>query len=238
MGIYTDLATGSSTIKAAKPRVGLGRASAEALLAQAEKFDPTIASDYAAQDEVQTIPEQTDAGAGDTYTLNIVIPKIAINITTAAIAYDATAATIEAAIDTAATAATWTDWTNADISVAEENSAGLDDGYITLTFDGDSVTERGVEVIVLTATGFTKSGVSARTTGGQTDRKATMALFYLGVVTGTLQDSVEAPSDWTKPAALVKRPRYGLIKDLAHQAAVEDGSDDVITAVNALYDLQ
>lgn len=239
MGIYTNLATTSQTIKAAKPRVGLDRSSAEQLLAKAAKYDPAIATAYAAQDEVQTFAEETDAGAGDTYTLTIDVPKLAVgSFTTAAIAYDATAATIETAIDVAATAAGVTGWTNGDISVAEENSAGLSDGYITLTFDGTSVSEQPVEISVLTATGFTSVGNATRTTGGQCDREATQALFDLGIVEGTLQNSLEAPSDWAKPEALVKRPRYNLIKDLAHQAAYEDGSDDVITAVLALYNLQ
>lgn len=235
MGVYVNLATGSQSITKAKPRVGLDRASAEVLLAKAAVLDPTIRTAYAAKDEVQTILEQTDAGAGDTYTLTIVLPRLAVGtFTTAGIAYDAVAATIETAIDVAATAAGVTDWTNADISVTMAGAAGVDDGTVTLTFDGASVTEQPVDAAVLTATGFTKTGVVARTTGGQVDREATQVMFDLGIVTGSLQKSGETPT-WTKPTALLKRPRSGLIRDLAVQAVYEDGDDAALDAVIALY---
>lgn len=238
MGIYTNLATGSQSIgPAAKPRVGLDRSSAEQLLNRAAILDPAIATAYAAADEVQTILEQTDAGVGDTYTLTISIPKIGIVFTTAGIAYDAVDTVIESAIDTAATAITWTAWTNADISVSMAGAAGVDDGTVTLTFDGTSVTETPVDVTVLTATGFTKTGVVARTTGGQVDREATQALIGLGIVSGSLQKSGDTPT-WTKPTTkLLKEPRISLIQDLAFQAVYEDGSDEAYEAVAALYSL-
>lgn len=235
MGVYTNLATLSQSITKAKPRVGLDRASAEVLLAKAAILDPAIRTAYAAADEVQTILEQTDAGAADTYTLKVVLPRLATGtFTTAGIAYDATAATIETAVDVAATSAGVTSWTNGDITVAEENSAGVSDGYVTLTFDGASVTEQPVDATVLTATGFTKTGVVARTTGGQVDREATQVMFDMGVIAGSLQKSGDTPT-WTKPTALLKRPRSGLIRDLAVQAVYEDGSNEALDAVNALY---
>ena len=237
MGVFTNLATLSQSIKAAKPRVGLDRSSAEQLLNKAAILDPTIRTAYAAADEVQTIPHQSSSGAGDTYTLTVVLPKLASGtFTTAGIAYDATAATIETAIDVAATAAAVTSWTNGDITVAEAGSAGVSDGAVTLTFDGASVTEQPVDVVVLTATGWTKDGTEVRTTGGQVDREATQALYDMGVVAGSLQKSGDTPT-WTKPTALLKRPRYGLIQDLAVQAVYEDGDDAAYDAVAALYDL-
>lgn len=236
MGIYTDLATGSETIAPAKPRVGLDRSSAEQLLSKAVRYDPTVGSVYAAADEVQTIPEQTDAGAADTYTLTVSLPKLAVGtFTTAGIAFDATAATIESAIDTAATTASVTGWTNGDISVAESGAAGVSDGTVTLTFDGTSVTEQPALATVLVATGFTSSGDAVRTTGGQSDRKATQALYELNVVAGTLQASGDTPA-WTRPEGIGQsRPRYGLIKDLALQAVYEDGTDDAYDAIVELY---
>lgn len=237
MGVYTNLATLSQSITKAKPRVGLDRSSAEQLLAKAAVLDPAIRTAYAAADEVQTIPHQSSSGAADTYTLTIAIPKIGISITTAAIAYDAVDTVIETAIDVAATAATWTAWTNADISVAMAAAAGVSDGAITLTFDGTSVTETPVDVVVLTATGWTKDGTEVRTTGGQVDREATQALIELGVVSGSLQKSGDTPT-WTKPTVkLLKEPRISLIQDLAVQAVYEDGSDEAYDAVAALYSL-
>ena len=239
MGIYTNLATGSVSIAASKPRAGLDRASAEQLLSKASQHDPLIGTVYAAKDEVQTIPHQSDSWAADTYTLTISLPRLAVGtFTTAAIAYNATAATIETAIDVAATSASVTGWTNGDITVAEVGSAGVSDDAVTLTFDGASVTEQPAEATVLAATGFTAVTPVVRTTGGQVDREATQALFALNVISGTLQQSAEAPSDWVRPAGVGQsRPRAGLIKDLAVQATWEDGTDDAYNAIAALYQL-
>ncbi len=238
MGIYTNLVTGSQSIgPAAKPRVGLDRSSAEQLLNKAAVIDPVVRTAFAAANEVQTILEQTDAAAADTYTLTVSIPKIGITFTTAAIAYNAVDTVIETAIDVAATAITWVAWTNADISVSMAGAAGVDDGTVTLTFDGTSVAETPVDATVLTATGFTKTGVIARATGGQVDRDATQALIDLGIVAGTLQKSGDTPT-WTKPTTkLLKEPRISLIQDLAFQAVYEDGSDEAYDAVAALYAL-
>ena len=153
MGIYTDLATTSSTITPAAPRVGLDRASAHQLLSKAAIHDPSVGTDYAAADEDDQIDQLTGTPTGGTYTLTFTMPTTGETFTTAAIAYNATAATIEGAIDTAATSASITDWTNGDISVSEENSAGLSDGYcdflcenavgempVLITIDTSSVT--------------------------------------------------------------------------------------------------
>ena len=235
MGIYTNLITGGQTLKAAKPRVGLGRASAEFLLNA--KNDSAAATGFTAADEIQTLVEQTDAGVGDTYTLTISLPRLLVGtFTTAAIAYDAINTTIETAIDVAATAAGVTDWTNADISVAMGAAAGLDDGNITLTFDGDSVTGQPVAVSVLTATGFTKSGVFVRGTSGQPIRNASQALFELGIVAGTLNNCLAAPTDWVKPTAtVVKKPRMNVIKDIMCQVDFENGNSLTSAVIAVLY---
>jgi hypothetical protein len=235
MGIYTDLA--STNPIPGKPRVGLDRASGEQLLAKASYIDPTVGAAYAAGNEVTVIPEQTDAGAADTYTLTITPYGKYANeapITTAAIAYNAVDTAIQSALDTAFAA--WTGWTNADIAVTMGGAAGLDDGTVTLTFSGTSVSGAPF-VVTLTPTGFTETAGITRTAGSG-DRKALQALFELNVVTGTIHNAGEAPSDWTKPATNGQtRPRRQLILDLAIQAAVEDGSDLVYDTVVALYPL-
>ena len=236
MGIYTNLATTTAFIKTSKPRVGLDRSSANQMLNKADVFDPAIGSAYAAGNEVQTIPTQTDSGAADTYTLTINLPRLAVGtFTTAAIAYDAVDTVIETAIDVAATSAAVTGWTNADISVSMGGAAGASDGTVILTFDGTSVANQPVELTVLTATGFTKDGPVVRTTGGQQNRQATQALYELNAIAGTLQQSAEAPT-WTKPESNGQtRPRTSLLRDLALQTIVEDGTEDAYDAIVALY---
>lgn len=233
MGIYTDLASTSPI--AAKPlAVGLDRSSNSQMLANAEIADPALRTVNAATDEVTTIPEQTDAGAADTYTLTLTFHgRLAgeAPITTAAIAYNAVDTVIESAIDTAMAA--FPSWTNADISVAMGGAAGLDDGTVTLTFDGASVTGAGVEVD-LVATGFTETTPIVRTATGQADRKATQALMDLNVISGALHAAPALPT-WTKPESFGRRPRTHLIGDLARMTVAEDGNSDAYDAVKALY---
>lgn len=235
MGIYTDLA--SSTQFGPKPRVGLDRSSAEQLLGKAQFIDPTVRPEYAAADNVVVYAEQTDSAATDTYTLTVEFfgALKGLSFTTAAIAYNAVASAIESAIDTAATGVV-PGWTNGDISVAMGGAAGLDDGTITLTFDGTSVTETPATV-TLTPTGFTLVGSANGTrTGGQGDRKALMALFELNVVSGTVHAAGDEPTDWVRPASTGQsRPRYDLIRGLAVLASQEDGTDHVFNKVKALY---
>jgi len=235
MGIYTDLASTSPI--PGKPRVGLDRTSGEQLLSKAALHDPSVGSAYAGADEVSVIPEQTDAGAADTYTITLEFPTVAggTTVTTAAIAYNAVPATIEGAIDTAMTSASFPSWTNADISVSGSGAAGIDDGTVTLTFDGTSVNNIPC-LVTWTATGFTANGSTTRSTPGQVDRKAAQALFELNVISGSLWNSGEQPSGLTRPASNGQsRPRYQLIRDLAIQAAVENGKDYIYDAVVALY---
>ncbi len=80
--------------------------------------------------------DATDHTGGD-FTLTVELFN-GETFTTAAIAFDATAAETETAIDVAATAAAITGWVNGHISVAA-SGIDLQDGTLTLTFDGASV---------------------------------------------------------------------------------------------------
>jgi hypothetical protein len=112
----------------------------------------------------------------------------------------------------------------------------LDDGTVTITSDGASVLNEPADLVDLTATGFTKTGPVTKTTSGSGARKAVEALFELNVVSGTVNDPVDAPSDWVKPATNGQtRPRTKLIRDLCLAAAADDGNDNVYDAVVALY---
>ncbi|GAG37900.1 unnamed protein product [marine sediment metagenome] len=214
--------------------MGLSRSSAEQLLSKAAQHDPDVPAAYAAQDEVSVIPEQTDAGAADTYTLTFDFPVSGLSVTTAAIAYDAVDTVIETAVDVAFTTASYPSWTNADISVSMGGAAGLDDGTVTFTFDGASVT--GLACVVdWTATGFTENGSTART-GGQGDRKALAALITLNALAGAVHNIGDPVTEYTKPEPTGQsRPRAGLLRDLGLQVSVEEGSDDVLNRVIVLY---
>lgn len=230
MGIYTDLA--STNPIPSKPRVGLDRSSGEQLLAKAAKHDPDVKTAYAAASAVTRIPALTGTPTGGNYTLTVVIPTLGVEFTTASIAYNANAATIESAIDTASPAAV----PNGDLSVAEEGSAGLSDGYIDITAE-DAVASMPVHISIADVD-LAGGGVDVPvlTTAGQGNRKAAQALYELNVISGTLWTSGLAVSGLSKPESNGQsRPRYQLIRDLALMAAVEDGTDDIYNAVVALY---
>lgn len=232
MGIYTDLASGDQI--PSKPRVGLDRSAGEQLLAKSANIGPTVKTAYAAQDEVTRIAAHTGTPVSGNYTITVEFPTLGITYTTASIAYNATAATIETALDTASPAAV----PNGDVVVSEEGAAGLSDGYCDFTCE-DAVAEIPclISIADVDMSGGSPGAVT-RTTPGQSDRKAAMALFELNVISGSLWNSGEQPS-LTKPASSGQsRPRFQLIHDLAVEAAVEDGKNYIYDAVMALYPRQ
>ncbi len=107
--------------------------------------DVPYPSGFEADDDVQSVATYPITVTAGNFTLTVTM-RNGETFTTASIAYDATAGTIETAIDVAATGEI-TDWTNGDITVAL--GTNLNAGAMTLTFDGDSVkeTNQGTTVI-------------------------------------------------------------------------------------------
>ena len=98
-----------------------------------------------ARDELQSIATHVPTVSGGTFTLAFVLAS-SESFTTAALAHEATAGTIETAIDVAATAAGVVGWANGDISVA---GGHLNTNPVTLTFDGTSVKEQNHALVVM-----------------------------------------------------------------------------------------
>jgi hypothetical protein len=109
-------------------------------------------------DEVQTIQQFVNDPTGGTWTLTIDLDA-EDPFTTAPIAYNANAAAIEAAIDTAATAAAVTGWTNGDISVS---GGPLTTANVVLTFDGTSVQETNHPLSSVNGSGLTLGSESGQ----------------------------------------------------------------------------
>jgi hypothetical protein len=87
----------------------------------------------AGTDEVQSLAAIASTSGNWTLTITLTGKD---PFTTASIAFNASAATIETAIDTAATTASVPNWTNGDISAS---GGPINSGAVTLTFDGSSV---------------------------------------------------------------------------------------------------
>lgn len=230
MGLYTDLASGVQT--GPKPNVGLDRSSAQQLLSKAHLHDSGVRPAFAEADAVTRIGAHTFADPDGTYTLTVSIPTLGVLFTTAALAHDANAAAIEAAIDTASPASV----PNGDLAVTEGGSAGLEDGFIDITAE-DAVAGMPV-YITIDGGGDVFPGAVTLTSAGQADRKGAQALYDLNVIAGTLWASGLSVSGLTKPDTNGQtRARRHLALGLAKIAAVEDGSDAIYDAVVALYPL-
>lgn len=227
MGNYADL---SAIVNGADPQVGNFRVSDHRF--ESEPLDLTLATSNSAQSAVAEISELVDSDGG-TYTLTVSIPTRGITYTTAAIAYNAAAATIETALDTASPATVG----DGEIAVDDSGSAGLSDGDLTLTASG-SIADMPVLISIdaSSVTGTSAGGEVTYTTEGQGDRSAVQALFTLAIVTGTLPQSGVAPTDWVKPAPIGRtRPKEYQIKQIATRAALEEGNEAYYNAVAALY---
>ena len=175
--------------------------------------------------------------SGGNYTLTVNATANGITYTTASLAHNATAATIEAALDTASPATVG----DGDITVAEEGSAGLSDGYCTFTCDGNLA-----EVpVLITSTDVDLSGSGnglgaiTYTTEGRMNRYATQAIAELNIALGALDhQSGTAPTLTTAAAnyiGWVDRASLAVIRWLGLACTVEDGTTDMQDALEVLY---
>lgn len=161
-------------------------------------------------DEVQVLAQFVRAPSGGTYTLRFE-DEDGNSFTTAAIAYNAAAATVETAIDTAASG--YPSFTPGDISVSGTGSAGLSDGTVTITFDGASVDEKDWEPIIIDGAALTGVTVSSGTTLGlqsvalnsdNTDLVPVGARFTIATETGTPIHTVTARDNNAADAATLR----------------------------------
>ncbi len=189
--------------------------------------------------EVQTVNQLTPTVSGGNFTINIVDELAGAHLT-ANIAYDATAAEIETAIDVKMTSDAYGGWANGDISVAL--TGDLTANAATITFDGDSVTgkdqgQTAIADVNLAAAGGING--QSETTSGQVKRYAWAIMWAHGMVTSVPeQGDAMANSDTldTTPATTTAHwPGPALRKLLAWQAAIDDNNATLRTQLEALF---
>ena len=173
--------------------------------------------------------------SGGTFTLTITL-KGESPFTTAAIAFDADAATIEGAIDTAATAASLGGWANGNISVA---GGPLTTTPVTLTFDGAFVDQEKHTLTTAdggSLTGGGSMGAITETTRGQSKRNAWAVLELVGVVSGIppAQGSISPITKGTGNGSALY-PDPFVLRKLCEEANAEDGNPDGL--LDALLDV-
>jgi hypothetical protein len=196
----------------------------------------TTTPGVAGTDEVQTIAIFPAPVASGNYTLTINVTTDAA-FDTANIAYDANAATIQTAVDTAATG-NITAWENGAITVT---GGPLTTAPVVLTFDGVSVDNADQVTTIVNDIDLDPdySGATTVTTNGQTVRLALSALNVMGVIdspppaqgttSGLVATTTRASNPWM--------PRQETLQALAMQAAIDDGTDGMYGALMATMGL-
>ncbi len=200
MGIYSDLLSGAQTIDTGLNDADAIKVSGDKVATrQIDKLkalrDRDYPADFGEADEVQSIAIYDGTVSGGDFTLAFTL-KSGEAFETAAIAYDANAATIEGAIDTAAAAASVAGFVAGDIAVT---GGPLTTTPVVLTYSGDSVAAQNHGEVVIDGTGLTGGGTAgdeSTTTNGQSDRAALAALFACSAITGTVPAQGATPSDF------------------------------------------
>lgn len=186
--------------------------------------DPAYPAALDTKDEVQSIAQFIPTVSGGDFTLTVLLDN-GETFTTADIVYNASAVTIESAIDTAASG-TVTGWTNGDISVS---GGDLNTAPVVLTFDGTSVAGANHALTIADGTGLTgggSMGAITETTAGQTKRTSWAVLEIIGATTG----SVPAQGEITPITGSDGRHKFAqfpnnlVLRHLCQEADAEDGS--------------
>ena len=219
MGVFQDFLDNAKTFKSTDP---VARFVQQIINRQ---LDPALPSAAAAADEVQSWATSTQSSGNATLTFEFGDERF----TTGNVAFNAAAATIETAIDSAATTAGIAGWTNGDITVG---GGAVNVAPVTFTFDGTSVTERGVQLISVTDVDGAGGawGAVTRTTTGQPARNALGVLFALAVLDDA---TVPGPKDDVSNdgVAIGSADRYGkfpqwALRDIARELAGQDGNNN------------
>jgi hypothetical protein len=229
MGLISDFLNASVGIDHNLPIDPLDRRAYRELQALEDEGAFALPASLQAADELQSIAIYVPTVSGGTFTLEFVLASDE-TFTTAGIAFDANAATIEGAIDTAATTASIVGWTNGDISVA---GGPLTTTPVTLTFDGTSVKEQNHDLVVMddgSLSGGGSGGVITTTTEGQSDRLGYGILTQYGILAGTV------PAEDVVPTALAAAASPGerrlsaeTIQAIALEIAVTEGNNLAIS---------
>ena len=193
------------------------------------QVDPESNAAAAATNAVHSlaVSDQTSGNFTLTFTL-----RNGETFTTGNIAFNAAAATIETAIDSAATSASITGWTNGDISVS---GGAVNANPVVFTFDGDSVSGTIHPITVLTDVDGAGGdwGAVSITTDGQSARYALDVLIALGALDdGTIatQTAAASNSGFAAGGNFNKVPGW-VVRDLAREMAAEDDNNNTYHSV-------
>jgi len=158
MGVYADFITNTTVVDKTEPQVAIDRTAYNELVRRRDELDPAAPSAYDTANEVQSVGAFTGTFTGGNYTLTIAPPGVSA-LTTANIAHNANAATVEGALNTVCTG-NIVGWTNGDISVA---GGDLTSAPLTLAFDG-ILTQKNMGATVIADVDLTDGSANAANT--------------------------------------------------------------------------
>lgn len=187
--------------------------------------DVAVPAAYAAKNEVQNVAIYSGTVSGGTFTMTIKLRNKPA-FTTAAIAFNAAAATIQTAID-AASPATVVD---GDIVVT---GGPLTTTPLVVTYSGATVSGQNHGQLTIDGAllaGGGSVGAITTSTEGQTVRNARAVMLNLGLITDAtppVQGLTTAP---TAGANLLRIPPW-VVRELAQEVAFEDGENSVYQSI-------
>ena len=140
MGVFSDILASTKRLDINVPITALHKIAIREIDDIIARGDVAYPAGLLMGNSVHSLIDWATDPIGGTFTVTFTLDS-GETFTTAAIAFNAVAATIETAIDVAATAASIVGWTNGDITVSGTSLLATQ-GPITLTFDGDSVKDQ------------------------------------------------------------------------------------------------
>ena len=224
MGIFSDLLNNAVGLDVSSPTTALDKQANREIDDWIARGDADYSAAVAVTNEVQSLSTSTQTSGNMTLTFLLANGE---TFTTGNIAFNAVAATIETAIDSAATTASITGWTNGDISVS---GGAVNVAPVVFTFDGGSVSGANHPAITLNDVSGAGGawGTFSTTTEGQTGRSAWAALVAIGIAV-----DADIPAQGVTPTAFTRAsnpgnnshyPSDSLIRFLASEAAIQDGN--------------
>lgn len=231
MGVLADLLANASTVDTSLPREASDRVFVRKINAILDRLgDPAYPTGLdTATNEVQTIAAMGGSPSAGTYTLTFTLFD-GTTFTTAAIAYNANAATIQTAISVAA-APKVPGWATGHIAVT---GGPLHTTLATFTYSGASVASKNHSALTIDGASITggTAGAVVTTVIGKPIRRALAALYVLGVLNGTVP--AHGSTTVTTGVARGTLPRdldEETVRQLADEAEKESAVTGLATAI-------
>jgi len=219
-GTIATLLSGAKSI--AHARGPLRHAYDELVDLQTSLKDPDLASPYLQASAVNTIPARASTATSGNFTVTVNFPKYGVAVTTANIAYNATGATVQSAVDTALSGESiLATYSAGDVDVALTGNMDDTGNDCVITANGTSV--NGAYMTITTANvdlGADTLTTPVVTTPGTQNRPAEATLKILGIVQPT--------GDVTPQGLTVAIGDYELVDEADNPLTVSPGLQDLL----------